>query len=395
MDTVAGALLARHGLPGQADPSPDRFTPAEALAWLDAEEASVLEVFEWSEQLGLDKYTALMAYPIGVLALYRGLWEIREAVLDAGVAAARRLDDRQRLALLRGEHASGGRDWGDAADYWTEALELLDTTSDMFLATSLHNRLAQAYRALGRPADAERELAASTAVAAVVDPEGAESGKASFNATRLLESGQYAAAVRLLEPLEATWANQQPRGEVAGRLQLADAYHRLGRYAKEIEQLVKCSQLCDEYGLRSQRPEVCLRLGVAYRSQGSYARARDVLAPALESAQASGDQWNTGRLAFELADNQSRDSDQAGACDLFTRSAEAFTAAGQWLNRAGALDRLARHRLALGDRDRADAALADAVAGLGHAGDQEAAKRVRRALEEIRAAWRTPGQREP
>jgi tetratricopeptide (TPR) repeat protein len=385
---VAGALLARRGTPGLPDPPGGRITPAEALAWLDAEETNLLEVFERSQELEYDEYTMLAAKLMGILAQYRGLWEIRETVLDAGVAAARRLGDRRQLAGLlfeRGEHACDWEDsWGDAVGYWTEALTLLDATSDMGLAASLHNRLAQAYRALGRHADAERELAVGTAAAAAVDPEAAEGGEASFRATKLLENGQYHAAVRLLEPLEATWADTQPRGKVPGRLQLAKAYHGVRDYAKEIEQLVKCRELCDGYGLRSHQPEVCLRLGVAYRSQGSYARARDVLAPALESAQASGDQWNTGRLAFELAENQSRDGDKARACDLFTRSADAFTAAGQWLNRAGALHRLARHRFALGDRDGADTSLTDAIAGLEHAEDQEAAERNRCILEETR-----------
>ena len=169
------------------------------------------------------------------------------------------------------------------------------------------------------------------------------------------------------------------------RLQLAEACNRLGRHAKETEQLIKCRELCDKDGLRSYQPEVDLRLGVAYRSHGSYAHARDVLTTALKSAQASGDLRNTGRLAFELADNQCRDGDQAAACDLFTTSAQAFTASGQWLNRAGALHRRARHRDVLGDRNGADTALADAIDGLEHADDQEAAEQTRRFLEEVKA----------
>jgi tetratricopeptide (TPR) repeat protein len=386
---VAGALLTRPGIPGPPDPPSGRITPAEALAWLDAEETNLLEVFGWSEQIGADEYTAAVAHPISVLAEYRGLWEVRAAVIDAGIAAARRLGDRQQLALLlfeRGEHATSWEDSKeDAVGYWTEAVTLLNAAADPLLAASLHNRLAQAYRTLARPADAERELAASMAAAAAADPEGTHDMESSFRATDLLEAGLYREAVRLLEPLEPRFGNEQPRAEVPSRLQLAEAYHGLKHYAKEIEQLVKCRELCDEYGLRSRQPEVDLRLGIAYRSHGSYARARDVLAPALESAQASGDLWESAQLAFELADNQSRDGDKAGACDLFTRSAEAFAALGQWLNRAGALNRLARDRLALGDRDGADAAVADAIAGLEHADDQETARQNRRFLEEIRA----------
>jgi tetratricopeptide (TPR) repeat protein len=386
---VAGALLARPGIPGPPDPSGGRITPAEALAWLDAEETSMLEVFGWSEQVGADEYTVAVAHPIGVLAEYRGLWEVRGAVLDAGIAAARRLGDRQQLALLlfeRGEHASNWEDSKeDAVGYWTEAMTLLDAVAAPLLAASLHNRLAQAYRTLGRPADAERELAASMAAAAAADPEGTHDMESSFRATDLLEAGLYREAVRLLEPLEPRFGNEQPRAEVPSRLQLAEAYHGLKHYAKEIEQLTKCRELCDEYGLRSRQPEVDLRLGIAYRSHGSYARARDVLAPALESAQTSDDLWDSAQLAFELADNQSRDGDHAGACDLFTRSAEAFATLGQWLNRAGALNRLAHDRLALGDRDGADAALADAIAGLERADDQGTARQNRRFLEQIRA----------
>jgi tetratricopeptide (TPR) repeat protein len=386
LDRVAGALLARPGLPGVPDPPPHPVTPAEALAWLDAEDASLLQVLEWSEQLGADQYTAMMAYPIGILAQYRGLWEVRPAVLDAGVAAARRLGDRRQLARLlfeRGEHAS---DWEDSKEnavaYWTEAVTMLDAAPDSSLAASLHNRLAQAYRSLGRTAEAEGELAASAAAA---DPEGTYDMEASYRATDLIEVGWYQEAARLLEPQEPTWKYEQPRAEVPHRLQLAEVYRGLGQCAPEIEQLVRCRELCDEYGLRSYLPEVCFHLGLAYRSQGAYAQARDVLAPALASAQASGDHWDIGRLAFELADNQSLDDDLAGACDLFTQSAGAFATAGQWLNRAGALHRLARRRVELGDRVGADAALADAIAGLENAEDQEAAEQNRRFLQEIRA----------
>lgn len=271
-------------------------------------------------------------------------------------------------------------------------MTLLDAAAAPVLAASLRNRLAQAYRTLGRPADAERELAASMAAAAAADPEGTLDMESSFRATDLLEAGLYREAVTLLEPLEPRFGNEQPRAEVPSRLQLAEAYHGLKHYAKEIEQLTKCRELCDEYGLRSRQPEVDLRLGIAYRSHGSYVRARDVLAQALESAQASDDLWDSAQLAFELAENQSRDGDHAGACDLFTRSAEAFATLGQWLNRAGALNRLARDRLALGDRDGADAALADAIAGLEHADDQETARQNRRFLEEIRAGMLGTGK---
>jgi hypothetical protein len=78
-------------------------------------------------------------------------------------------------------------------------LELIDDAQYPALAGSLHDRLAQAYQALRRPEDVDREIAAASAAFAAVDPALAETSGASIRAEALLNAGRHREAAALQE----------------------------------------------------------------------------------------------------------------------------------------------------------------------------------------------------
>ena len=266
MQVIAG--LHRQTLPDDLCP----FTPAEALAWLDDEEQNLFRLLVQCVVTGNDTLTAAAAHPIVVITRERGLWAERDWALDRGLAAARRVGDRTTQAMLlyeRGEGLAGHRSaWTEALACWTEALALIDPADNLPLAVSLRDRLAHAYRALGRHEDAGREMTAVAETIAADDSEGAKLLMANFQAPELLAAGRPGQVIALLEPLIPVMERSDPETEVWGRLHLGKAYAFQQRYTQAIRQLVLCRRLCREYGLRKHEPEVLLELGAAYRGHG-------------------------------------------------------------------------------------------------------------------------------
>ncbi len=291
------------------------------------------------------------------------------------------------LLYERGEQLTGHQSAvTEALACWTEALALIDPAENPALAASLRDRIAHAYRALGRHADAEREMTAVAETIAAKDPEGAKLHLASFQAAELLAVGHPGQVIALLEPLIPVMERSAPETEVWDRLQLGKAYAHQQRYTQAVRQLLRCRRLCREYGVRRHEPEVLLELGIAYRGRGWQGRAREVWEEGLPKAETMANNEKAAVLAYELADDHQRQRDNRGAAELFARSAQAFEAASQHCNRANALDRLARVRLGMGDRDGAADAWARAIAGLDHADDQAEAEQIRRFLRKARAA---------
>jgi hypothetical protein len=158
-----------------------------------------------------------------------------------------------------------------------------------------------------------------------------------------------------------------------------------------VKQLLRCRDLCREYGVRSFEPRVLLLLGEAYQRRGWHARAREAWQEGLAVTELVENPSAVGGLAFNLGKDRSRAGDGIAARELFARAAEAFAAAGEPFNRSGALHQLALTRWRTGDRDGADAAWADAFTSLQDAGDQALAEQDRRLIEAVRETLLGPG----
>jgi hypothetical protein len=135
---------------------------------------------------GDDTLTTAAAHPVVVITRERGLRAERDWALDRGLVAARWAGDRTTQAMLlyeRGEGLAGHRSaWTEALACWTEALALIDPAENPALVASLRDRIAYAYRTLGRHEDAEREITAVAETIAADDSDGAKLLVASFQA---------------------------------------------------------------------------------------------------------------------------------------------------------------------------------------------------------------------
>jgi tetratricopeptide (TPR) repeat protein len=369
----------------QLDAAPDR------VAWLDVEAANLGWLLVLSRQLDLDWYTVVMAYPLGMYAMQTGLRTEWAEALRMGLDAARRLGDRLHQAhylLPLGEWHLSHDEWAQAADCFEEALEAVEEPAAYpELVGSLHNRLARAYRALGRNGESERALTASTAAIAAMDPGAAERARASFDAEALLEAGRADEAASLLERVVLpTLRRIEPPWVQAGlRMQLAEAYIAAQRDGDAVPQLLHCRTLARCHGVRWHGPKVQLLLGEAYQRLGRRDRAREAWQEGMALAELDERLFDLGGMTYNLAMDCALGGDRAGAEELYRRSADAFARGDMQCNRAGALNRLAGLRWSFGDRAGADAAWTEALAGLRTARDPALAEKNRRLIERTRS----------
>jgi tetratricopeptide (TPR) repeat protein/DNA polymerase III delta prime subunit len=374
----------------QLEAAPDR------VAWLDAEAANLSSLLVLSRELELDRYTAVMAYQLGIYAMQTGLRTEWAEALRMGLDAARRLGDRllqARYLLPLGEWHASHNEWAEAAECFVEALQAIEApAAHPELVGSLHNRLARAYRALGQHGESERELTASAAAIAAMDPGAAETARASFDAETLLEAGRADEAASLLQRLvlptlrrvEPLWAQARLR------LQLAEAYVAAHRDGDAVPQLLHCRTLARDHGVRSHGPKVQLLLGEAYQRLGRRDRAREAWQEGMALAELDDHPFELGGMTYNLAADYALADDRDGAEELYRRSADAFASGDMQCNRAGALNQLAHLRWRFGDRAGADAAWTEALAGLRTARDSSLAEKNRRLIERTRAELAGP-----
>lgn len=361
--------------------------PAEARAWLDAEEPHLVALLSISEQIGLDWYTSAVAFPVAAVARSRALWDEWKRAIDLGLGATRRLGEHNKQALLlveRGDyHLQWEWDLTAAEASLNEAAQLVDPVEAPGIAARLHYRLAQLHREAGRDGEAKRELKA--AAAAAVSADGPEPGRIidQYRAETLVEQEKFREAIDLLAPMASTWAGLDVTIEVPYRMLLAKAYVGERRYSSALDELKQCRQLCFDYELRVYAPEVQLLLGQVNRALGFKGRAQQAWKEGLTLFENTGHVYIPGmaaRLAYELADSYSRAGKHTLADELFGQAAEAFERAEQYCNRAGALDRQAREKLAMGDRTGAVSAWETALTGLDRSDDPDQAERNRQLL---------------
>ncbi|WP_021595056.1 MULTISPECIES: NB-ARC domain-containing protein [Actinomadura] len=378
-----GAVAGMSGVPSSPPP-----LPAESRAWLDAEEDALIGLLGYSDHRGFDPYTVSMAYAVTVIAESRAMWAVWEKACEFGLAAARRLDDRNDQALLLerlGDYRVFRESDGDAATAaFTQAAELVDAAEAPGLACNIHYRLAQMYRLSGRPDDAEREIAAAQAIGAAMDDPIAGQVADQFHAEALVDRGRYREAIDLLSPMTTVWENLPSLQEVPLLTLLAKALTGAGRHADAAERLERCRTLCRNDEVRAHAPRTLLMLGQAYRALDRDADAQDAWEEGLllfEKTQHVFNPGMAGRLAYELADLCSRREEHAAADEYFALAAECFGHADQPFNRSGALDRQAREKLALDDPEAATAIWRTALAGLHDTGDEAHAEESRRLIK--------------
>jgi Mrp family chromosome partitioning ATPase len=363
---------------------------AEVRTRLDAEESNVIALLEISDRSGFDWYTAHFGIGVAVFARSRALWPAWKRAIDLGLAAAIRIGDGDRQASLLLELADYQMDQEsdpEAAEAsLAEALRQVDGEAVPGLTARLHYRLAQLHREAGRTAEAERELAASVAAAAGVDEILAGLIANQFHAESLanwsdlsgvddllcpnpptvpeVDEEALRTVVELLAPAREVWATQEKTvTEIPLRLLLASAYVGTRRYEPALIELRRGRDLCREYGEREYAPSVFLLLGKVCRELGLKRRAREAWEEGLTVVAAAGPaarSTTAARLAYELGDWHAREREHAAAVELFDYAAQAFGAADQFRNRAGALGRKAAE-----EREQGDVAAEPAEVGKG------------------------------
>lgn len=372
--------------------------PSEARAWLDAEEPQLIPLLVASEQLGLDRYTASVAFPVAATARRRARWAEWKLAIDIGLRAADRSGDHNQQALLLAE-LGDYQSWVESdpaaqVASLTKAVELVNPVEAPGLSGRLHYQLAQAHQVAGRDAEAERELAAAVAAAELTDDDTVVRRIADqFRAETLIRQGSFSEAIDLLAPMAAAWTGPDIT-EIELRMVLARAYVGDRRYSVALTELKRCRELCREHAVRNLAPEVQLWLGQVYRALGFRGRARQAWREGLEFFETAGASYNPGtaaRLAVELADSFARADDHSAAAEWFGRAARDFERAAEYCNRAEALDRQGQARLAIGDQAGAAAAWMAALSLLDRAGDPDRATLCRRQLHDRLRQVAKPG----
>ncbi|SNS73044.1 NB-ARC domain-containing protein [Actinomadura mexicana] len=362
---------------------------AEALAWLDGEEENLFGLLNLIDG-GNDEVTVETTILIMTIARRYGMPVEGERALSMGLAAARRTGNhavQAGLLLVQGEYLVRRRDWEQARERLTEALELVDQGEDSSLAGALHLQLGYVYQGLGRDEDAAREMTAAAELAAIVDPKAAKILSACLMANSLLDYGQHEAVIALLEPNMQHIDAEGGEDEGLIRLYLGMAYNRQGRHAEAVSLLKRSLRLCHEHGIRIREPQVLLELGIAYRDRGWLAKAREAWTEGLSKAETAPGPRTVAGLAHELAEYQYWKGNHEAAGELFTRAAEAYGEAGQDCDKARALDRLAHARAQLGDRDGAVEAWDLAVPLVQQFCDKKTAEYALRLIRDARARY--------
>ncbi|WP_329094373.1 ATP-binding protein [Actinomadura citrea] len=339
----------------------------ESLSWLDAEESTLVCMLEHSDHARYDDYTMTMARTIITIARSRAMWAIVEAACEYGLAAARRLSDRDGEGQILAELAASQyvRDFRSSAaiESLARAVELLDPQADPDFCRALRLELARLYHAAGRSADAERENAAAVAISKRIDASDdldADLPEILSRALTLISKRRSRKAVDLLLNAVSEWEALPPILSVPLLTTLGMAYYQGGQATEAAESLEHGLSLARHYGFRGDACKMLELLGRTYRSLGRDDDARRVWEQGLllmEGNQHAYEPSLVGHLMFDLADHLSKYGEHSEADRLFGTAVEAFERAGAPQLRVLALARQAQEKTTLNDPDGALSAL--------------------------------------
>jgi DNA-binding SARP family transcriptional activator len=269
---AAGALLSPDRCRVPLDPPSPQGRPLilagyeQALAWCDAEHASVMACVRSAAQTGHDRIAWQLAVAWRSYFILRKPWAEWIACAQIALSAARRCGDRFGEAWVLdnlGGAYSGLWRFGDAVACGQQSLRIRRDIGDRLGEAAVLNNLGTAYWALDRFNDG-------------------------------LSCFQQALAIAR----EA--ANRY--SEVIGLNNLGEAYFRLGRHGDAISCLQEALNLARAMDYHVSEGFALHNLGQCYRAIGESGAAADCFRRALSVRQRAGDRHGQGRSLHALGD---------------------------------------------------------------------------------------------
>jgi diguanylate cyclase (GGDEF)-like protein len=238
----------------------------------------VRHVHEWASRHG-ERHVLARAERL-LSAFYTHVGD-QPAALEHAVRAVELLPD-DALPRTRADHlmalAAGlarTQSFDAARDRYQTIFQIADQTDDVQLRLAALNNMAYIEYWAGEPQAAMRFAAQLQLLA---ERHGLVLGFAHLDtvARAHIEMGQYAVAVRTLQPLLEGSANVRPTepDEVAEiLLTIAEAQRMMDQHAEAQQSLEQAAQLCDERDLQEVMVRVMEEQALLYAAQGRYRRA--------------------------------------------------------------------------------------------------------------------------
>ncbi|MEQ0557918.1 BTAD domain-containing putative transcriptional regulator [Amycolatopsis sp. NEAU-NG30] len=297
------------------------FAPAEARQWLLTEHPNLLAAIRWAAEHG----PAAVAWRLA--DVLRGFFHSHrldaewEAAATAGLAAARRAEDRHAAGAMR--HSLGALAWSRGS--YQQALTELGAARECYLAAgaldgadSVLQAFGVVYLDLGQLEDAIEHFTAALGAAEERGTEAQVANSLINLGATLLDHGRLAEGIRSNErALEICRTVGSPHAAAIAQCNLGYGYRATGQLRRAHAVLTEALAVLRELGSREDEADALARLAAVHRIAGD-AAARACAAQALVIAREAGNRRFETDALGELGHihRLARETDAARACYL-------------------------------------------------------------------------------
>lgn len=265
----------------------------EATAWFERERPTLVRLLQQAAEAGYDTHAWQLAWCVGDFLYRNGYWRDDLVVQHAGLAAARRLGDRQAQASLHNRigtaYGTRGRNQ-EALAHYRQAIELFDSLGN-------HRGEASAYLNLGLIVEREGDLREALSHSHLAYELFTKAGDLAGQARALNAIGwKHTLLGEHHQTLEVCHKALQIHAEVDDPLGAANAwdtlgyaYHRLGDFPQAVKCFRHALELFDRNENRHVRAQTLHRLGDVYADMGDRDAAQAAWREALDVFQTLGD----------------------------------------------------------------------------------------------------------
>lgn len=236
----------------------------------------------------------------------QGKWLDRLTVLQAGLAAAKMLQERQEEGIYLGRLGSTFEALGQyqvAIEYYEQALVISRERGDRSHESEWLGSLGGVYAALGQYQRAIEYNEQALAITREIGDRRGEAIRLGYLGTFFANLGQYLRAIEYREQALAIAREiGDRRGESIHLGNLGRMYLEFGRYQEAIEYIEQALVIAREIGDRRREGVRLGHLGKAYSVLGQYPRAIGYYGQALAMAREMGDRRREGIWLGRLGD---------------------------------------------------------------------------------------------
>jgi DNA-binding SARP family transcriptional activator/tetratricopeptide (TPR) repeat protein len=253
-------------------------TAEEALLWFTVEHAALLAAVRLAADAGFHTHTWQLAWSLTTFLLRRGRWSDQELMQNAGLEAARRIDDPPGEAhALHGialGYARSGR-FSDACPYFQQALRHFEKIDDQATQAYIHGSLSWLSERQGRPADALRHSLRALDLYRVADDRPGQTVALNDIGYCHALLGNYRQAIGYCEQALAASQDLGERNwQAATWHSLGYTYQRLADYERAVRCYEQSLYLSQELADRYNEADTLDDLGDTHHSAGDLVAAR-------------------------------------------------------------------------------------------------------------------------